>query len=51
MESIALDTGVPDLAGNTIDFIDLVVDDISMSGVAPNLTVAPIVMRWLFYGH
>ena len=50
-ESIALDTGAPDLAGNTIDFIDLVVDDISMSGVAPNLTVAPIMMRWLFYGH
>ena len=49
-ESIALDTGAPDLAGNTIDFIDLVVDDISMSGVEPNLTVH-IAMRWLFYGH
>jgi len=48
-ESMALDGGVPDLAGHTVDFIQLVVEDLSRTGSAPDYSVS-IAMRWLFFG-
>ena len=49
-ESIAIDNGSPDLSGRTVEYAELVVDELSLAP-SPGGVEVTIAMRWRFFGH